>query len=235
MSAFHYLRSLSVSLAAVIRFADVGAELQSLLKTRPRLESLSLWCCGGLRLASLAKLCPELKTLRLVSCEISSDDTPLHYDAFPKLRTVELCIRLLKVVFDAFFYATSGTLRNLRLVGDASCRGCLHDEPISFPCLEELTLGIAFTIDALQREPEDLHNLLTSLPALRHLSTDSYDLFRELLRSIRQCLSDLVRMRILLRPTSLRWEQRRRGVCYQRLFESRDVIRLSHGSQNFLS
>ncbi|XP_077493763.1 uncharacterized protein LOC144104550 [Amblyomma americanum] len=181
ISAFHYLRSLSVSLAAVIRFADVGAELQRLLKTWPRLESLSLWCCGGLRLASLAQLCPELKTLRLVSCEISSDDTPLDYDAFPKLRTVELCVKLLRVVFDAFLYATSGTLRNLRLAGDASCRGflhlcCLHYEPISFPCLEELTLGTALTIDALQVMPQDLHKLLTSLPALRHLSTDSYDL-----------------------------------------------------------
>ncbi|KAK8757242.1 hypothetical protein V5799_000052 [Amblyomma americanum] len=127
------------------------------------------------------KLCPELKTLRLVSCEISSDDAPLDYDAFPKLRTVELCVKLLRVVFDAFLYATSGTLRNLRLAGDASCRGflhlcCLRCEPISFPCLEELTLDTALTIDALQVKPEDLHKLLTSLPALRHLSTDSYDL-----------------------------------------------------------
>ncbi|KAK8771374.1 hypothetical protein V5799_025382, partial [Amblyomma americanum] len=181
ISTFHFIRCLSVSLAASIRFADVDAELKSLLKTWPRLESLSLSCCGGLRLASLAMLCPELKTLRLVSCEMSSDDTPLDYDAFPLLRTVELGVKLPKVVFDAFFYATSGTLRNLRLAGDASCRGflhlcCLHDEPISFPCLEELTLGTALTVDALQLEPEDLHHLLTSLPALRHLSTDSYDL-----------------------------------------------------------
>ncbi|XP_077507314.1 uncharacterized protein LOC144116457 [Amblyomma americanum] len=181
ISAFRYLRSLSVSLAASVRFADVGAELQSLLKTWPRMESLSLWCCGGLRLASLTMLCPKLKTLRLVSCEISSDDTPLDYGAFPQLRTVQLCVKLPMVVFDGFFYATSGTLRNLLIAGDAICRGflhlcCLHDRQISFPCLEELTLDTALTVVALQLKPERLHHLLNSLPALRHLSTDSYDL-----------------------------------------------------------
>lgn len=181
ISAFRYLRSLSVSLATLIHFADVDAQLQGLLKTWPRLQSLSLWCCGGLRLASMANLCPQLKTLRLVSCEGSSDDTPLDSDAFPELETVEFCVKLLKAVFDAFFFATSGTLRNLRLGGDASCYGflhlcCRHDRAIEFPCLEELTLGTALTVSALKLEPEELHNVLMSLPALRHLRTDSYDL-----------------------------------------------------------
>ncbi|XP_077489037.1 uncharacterized protein LOC144099534 [Amblyomma americanum] len=182
VSAFRHLRSLSIALRPPISFVNVDSELLRLLRALPRLECLSLEFCGGLRLAVITKLCPQIKGLRLLSCEgPSDDDIALDGNAFPDLEILEMSAKLHKRTYHGLFRATAQRLRILRLSGDGTCSEflhlcCLGGQQISFPHVEELMLGTKLTVSALKLHPEDLHTLLKALPELRLLVTDSYDL-----------------------------------------------------------
>uniref|UniRef100_A0A1E1XEF6 Putative beta-tubulin folding cofactor e n=1 Tax=Amblyomma aureolatum TaxID=187763 RepID=A0A1E1XEF6_9ACAR len=181
ISAFRHLRSLTLTLRPAVSLVHVGSELRQLLTTLPHLENLSLESCGGVQLAGIAKLCPQIKSLRLVYCEGSNDDIALDGNAFPNLEVLELTANLPRRIYHAFLGATASRLRVLRLGADGACseflRLCgLGGRGVSFPHLEELTLQTDWTVSALELQPEDLHGVLKALPALRHLETDSYDL-----------------------------------------------------------
>ncbi|KAH8029721.1 hypothetical protein HPB51_003556 [Rhipicephalus microplus] len=181
VEAFRHLRSLSVSLATNIDLCDVDSVLRRLLTRLPGLETLRLERCNGLRLSAIAKLCPNLKYLRLVGCAGSMDDVPLNVGAFPNLEVLEISMVHRKVSFIALFLAIRNTLRTARFCHDDMCVEFLHycaeqGERLPFQCLEELTLETGLSLPALELEPGNLHDVLKALPALRHLETDSYDL-----------------------------------------------------------
>ncbi|KAK8774437.1 hypothetical protein V5799_011031 [Amblyomma americanum] len=181
-SSFRHLRSLSLTLAPPAIFANVDFELRLLLKAWPRLETLSLKYCGGLQLSALARLCPQIRRLRLICCQASKHDISVHAAAFPNIESVDLTTVLLKPAYEAFFLATCGRLRSLRLGDDGNAKEFLHlctersRGRISFPRLEELTLATCWTVRQLGLQPEDLHHVLDALPSLLRLKTDSYDL-----------------------------------------------------------
>ncbi|XP_037581739.2 LOW QUALITY PROTEIN: uncharacterized protein LOC119464952 [Dermacentor silvarum] len=180
ISAFRHLRSLQMSLRGPLNLADLGSELQLLLRRWPRLEELALDCCVGLRLSTIASLCPNLRSLRLILCATSTQDAPVEAGAFPNLECVELCVPALAVAFGALLLAARDTLRTVRLHDDDIC-GVLkfarrHGGDVRFPRLEDLFLKTEWSVRALGIQPEDLHSVVRALPALRHLDTDSYDL-----------------------------------------------------------
>ncbi|XP_075531629.1 uncharacterized protein LOC142564496 [Dermacentor variabilis] len=180
VSAFHNVRDLHVSFGTVQSVAE--ADLQRLLRRWPKLEALELCCCEGLRIATVARLCPNVERLRLTNFVASSQDLPLQAGSFPKLERLELSVRTYDVCLDALFVATRDTLRSVSLHDDANCSAFLHfvvrcARRVRFPQLEELVFRTQCSIRALGLRPQDLHSALpAALPALRHLQTNSYDL-----------------------------------------------------------
>ncbi|KAH7939444.1 hypothetical protein HPB52_012699 [Rhipicephalus sanguineus] len=165
---------------AANKFPSV-AHLQKLLTNLPDLEDLALESCGGIRLSTMARLCPKLKRLRLASCMGTEEDTPVDHGAFANLDCVEMEVLLLKVVFNSFLRVTRYTLRIARFGGDGTCSEFLHycahyGQQFPFVNLERLTLTTDKPLRSLELEPRDLHHVAKSLPKLRHLQTDSYDL-----------------------------------------------------------
>ncbi|XP_075529796.1 uncharacterized protein LOC142563135 [Dermacentor variabilis] len=181
VSAFRNLRSLGVELFPVVGFREVDRELRKLLATLPSLEELVLENCGGLMLSTIARLCPKLKSLCVRNGVGSLDDIPVNGDAFPYLEKLEITMNVLKDAFDSLLWATHDTLRSARFGGDDVCivflKHCLqHGGHSPFSRLEHLTLHTEKSLRVLQLQPQDLHDVLKALPALRHLQTDSYDL-----------------------------------------------------------
>ncbi|XP_077492352.1 uncharacterized protein LOC144103530 [Amblyomma americanum] len=183
VSGFRNLRSLSLKIRPPLFSTNVDPELQLLLQSLPGLENLSLTFFTGLRLTAIARLCPQLKSLSLLDCEGPLDEVALGMHAFPSLEVVKLNVRLSVVCVGSLFLATSGRLRRLHLLGAGSSSKFLRLRKVvggrlSFPRLEELTLNTDLTVRELGLEPEDLHHVMTALPALRRLKTDSYDVLR---------------------------------------------------------
>ncbi|XP_070383945.1 uncharacterized protein [Dermacentor albipictus] len=181
VSAFRNLRSLVVELYPDVAFRDVDRELRKLLPTLPNLEELVLNSCGGLMLSTIAELCPKLKSLIVPNGVGSLDDIPVDADAFPYLEKVEIKMDVLNNAFHSLLSATHDTLRSACFGGDEICilflTHCLqHGRHHPFSRLEHLTLHTEQSLRVLQLQPQDLHDVLKALPALRHLQTDSYDL-----------------------------------------------------------
>ncbi|KAH8026114.1 hypothetical protein HPB51_016124 [Rhipicephalus microplus] len=179
IAAFQHVDTLLVALAPPVAWANVDSKLQQLLGNWPRLGKLALEYCGGVRLSTIAALCPKVRSLRLAYCKWDPSDCPVEAGAFPELESIELYIRMADAVFDSLFLATCGRLRKVQLYNDRSCCQFLHlcvRKRAHFPCLEELRLSTDISVRAMALEPESLHNVLRALPALRHLATDSYDL-----------------------------------------------------------
>ncbi|XP_075531636.1 uncharacterized protein LOC142564502 [Dermacentor variabilis] len=181
VSAFRNLRSLVVELLPDVAFRDVDRQLRKLLPTLPNLEELVLHNCGGLMLSTIARLCPKLKSLSVPNGSGSLHDIPVDADAFPYLEKVEIKMDVLKNAFDSLLSATHDTLRSACFGGDEICilflTHCLqHGRHNPFSRLEHLTLHTEQSLRMLELQPQDLHDVLKALPALRHLQTDSYDL-----------------------------------------------------------
>ncbi|KAH7934052.1 hypothetical protein HPB49_020916 [Dermacentor silvarum] len=181
ISAFRNLRSLMLALDLCIVFADVHLELKRLLTMLPGLEELAVENCGGLRLSTIARLCPKIKRLKLAGCMGSSEDNPVDADAFPNLECVDMNILLSSFIFNSFLCATREVLRTARFEDDGMCAEFLqycvqHGRRLPFPRLEHLSLDTEESLRGLELEPRDLHDVLKALPAIRHLQTDSYDL-----------------------------------------------------------
>ncbi|XP_070383048.1 uncharacterized protein [Dermacentor albipictus] len=181
VSAFHNVRDFHVSFDTVQSVAE--ADLQRLLRRWPELEALELCCCEGVRIATVARLCPNVKRLRLTNFVASSQDLPLQAGSFPRLERLELSLRTHDLCFDALLVATRDTLRSVSLHDDANCSAFLHflvrcaRRVRFFPRLEELVLRTQCSVRALGLRPQDLRSALPeALPALRRLQTNSFDL-----------------------------------------------------------
>ncbi|XP_075532256.1 uncharacterized protein LOC142564934 [Dermacentor variabilis] len=179
--AFSNLHSIMMEISPALGFADVSSQLQKMLTKLPGLEELALENCGGVRLSTISRLCPKLKTLRLVRCLGSQDDTPVGGNGFPSLECFEVSMDILTVAFSAFLSATHDKLTTARLGHDGMCleflRHCVrYGRHQPFTRLEHLTLNTKLSLPQLDIQPEDLHDVMKALPALRHLETDSYDL-----------------------------------------------------------
>ncbi|XP_075529810.1 uncharacterized protein LOC142563149 [Dermacentor variabilis] len=181
ISAFRNLSSLAVELSAGIAYSDVDSQLRNMLARLPGLEELALESCGGLRLSTISRLCPKLKLMSLERCVGSAEDDPVDGAAFPNLGHVNMSMSILKVASRAFLSATHDTLRTARFGHDGMCLEFLqycvrYGRHQPFTLLEHLTLNTELSLRELEVYPEDLHDVMKALPALRHLETDSYDL-----------------------------------------------------------
>ncbi|XP_054933808.1 uncharacterized protein [Dermacentor andersoni] len=181
ISAFRNLSSLTVELSPGIAYGDVDSQLRNMLARLPGLEELALESCGGLRLSTISRLCPKLKLLSLERCVGATEDAPVDGGAFPNLGHVNMSVSILKAAWRAFLSATRDTLRTARFGHDGMCLEFLQycvrygrNQP--FTLLEHLTLNTKLSLRELEVHPEDLHDVMKALPALRHLETDSYDL-----------------------------------------------------------
>ncbi|KAL1421668.1 hypothetical protein MTO96_004052 [Rhipicephalus appendiculatus] len=111
----------------------------------------------------------------------TQEDTPVAHGAFVNLDCVDMEVVILKVVFHSFLRITRRTLRIARFGGDGTCSEFLqycarYGQQFPFVNLERLTLTTNKPLRELALEPRDLHHVAKSLPKLRHLETDSYDL-----------------------------------------------------------
>lgn len=179
IAAFRHVDSLLVALGPPVIYCNVDPKLQHLLGKCPRLEKLTLEFCGGVRLSAIAALCPKIRSLRLAYCKWDEKDCPVEAGAFPALESIELSISMASAAFDALFLAACDSLRTVKLYDDQSCCQFLHlcvQQSAHFSRLEELKLATDLSVRAMELKPELLHNMLRTLPALRHLATDSYDL-----------------------------------------------------------
>ncbi|XP_050048196.1 uncharacterized protein [Dermacentor andersoni] len=179
--AFCNLHSITIEISPALAFADASSQLQKMLARLPGLEELALENCGGVRLSTISRLCPKLKTLRLVRCLGSQDDTPVGGNGFPSLECVDVSMDMLTVAFGAFLSATHDRLRTACLGHNGMCleflRHCVrYGRHQPFTRLEHLTLNTKLSLPQLDIQPQDLHDVMKALPALRHLETDSYDL-----------------------------------------------------------
>ncbi|KAH7934081.1 hypothetical protein HPB49_021201 [Dermacentor silvarum] len=181
LSAFGNLRRLKLGLYPFFGFTDVDPVLKQLLTRWPRLEELALKNCGGVRLSTIAKLCPMIRVLKLRGGVGSIEDIPVDAHAFPNLECVEISMKLLRRTSYPFLSAIRDTLRTASFGDDEMCfeflQFCIHyGRHLPFPRLEHLTLDTKLSLRKLELEPGKLHDALKALPALRHLETDSYDL-----------------------------------------------------------
>ncbi|KAH7939439.1 hypothetical protein HPB52_012694 [Rhipicephalus sanguineus] len=181
ISAFRNLRNLAVAFTAGFIVRDMSTELEQLLAKLPGLEALELENCGGIRLPAISRLCTRLKILRLVNCVGSLSDVPVDADAFADLECLELDMQILKAVFNSLLDATKNKLRNAHFRDEALCLAFLQHcvesgRRLPFLNLERLTLNTKESLSALGLQPEDLHDVLHALPALRCVETNSYDL-----------------------------------------------------------
>lgn len=181
ISAFGQLRSLAVAFGPSFINRDIGAQLEKVLKNFPGLQELDLEHCGGIRLLTVSKLCTRLRFLRVANCVGCMNDIPVDGNAFPDLERVELDMQIRKAVFDSLLFATRNKLRIVRFDDDGLCLAFLHycvqkgrHQP--FSSLERLTLNTKESLSALKLHPEDMHDVLSALPVVRHVETDSYDL-----------------------------------------------------------
>lgn len=180
VGGFRHLRSLEIAIHVCAEIPDVDSALTGLLTKRPGLEELGLFRGSGVRLSTIARLCPKLKSLKLVDCLGSPEDVPVEAQAFPNLQFVQMDMPLSKTCFDAFFSATRSRLRTARFFNNF-CAEFLHhalqcSDRLPFPCLENLTLNTNESLSQLQLKAEDLPNFAKALPALRHLETDIFEL-----------------------------------------------------------
>ncbi|KAL3187208.1 hypothetical protein MRX96_025522 [Rhipicephalus microplus] len=180
VGGFRHLRSLEIAIHVCAEIPDVDSALTGLLTKRPGLKELGLFRGSGVRLSTIARLCPKLKSLKLVDCLGSPEDVPVEAQAFPNLQFVQMDMPLSKTCFDAFFSATRSRLRTARFFNNF-CAEFLHhalqcSDRLPFPCLENLTLNTNESLSQLQLKAEDLPNFAKALPALRHLETDIFEL-----------------------------------------------------------
>ncbi|XP_075727423.1 uncharacterized protein LOC142768869 [Rhipicephalus microplus] len=179
-AAFRHLRSLEIIVHMCAEIPDVDSALTGLLTKRPGLEELGLFRGSGVRLSTIARLCPKLKSLKLLDCLGSPEDVPVEAQAFSNLQCVQIDLPLAKTCFDAFFSATRSRLRTARFRNNL-CAEFLHhavqcSDRLPFPCLENLTLNTKESLSQLKLKAEDLPNFAKALPALRHLETDIFEL-----------------------------------------------------------
>ncbi|KAL1477750.1 hypothetical protein MTO96_035504 [Rhipicephalus appendiculatus] len=158
ISAFCNLRSLK------LKFIEGGAHehVDFVLKQLPDLEELALERCDGVMLSTITKLCPKIKTLKLLACTGSTKDVALDAGAFSNLECVEIGMQMLRYTFCSFLSVTRERLRTACFGDSGMCfeflQYCVENgQRLRFSRLEHLTLWTSATLQGVsagaQRSP----------------------------------------------------------------------------------
>lgn len=173
IALFDHIRRLNISFSTEHPPGSFSGQIVKLLK-KFDLEELSLTHVDQLQLSLVARFCKDLRYLSFSMCSVKMET---FSDAFPKVERLSVGSYLLARTFGSLL-ASCPNLLCLELLSDYACTMFL-DRHTPRPTLAKLTRLVLQTkqpVGILETNPDGLLTLLKSLPSLRHLVTDSYDL-----------------------------------------------------------
>ncbi|KAK8762929.1 hypothetical protein V5799_034466 [Amblyomma americanum] len=141
------------------------------------LTHLVLVCFEGVRLSTIAGTCRNLEKLSISGSKFLNEDIPL--DAFPKLTSLSVGDSVSDQAFFSLLLAARGLTElclDCKCTVSAYIRGPLVEPRPRHESLQRLSLGTDLSLKALHATTEDLHATMKCAPALKRLSTDSYDI-----------------------------------------------------------
>ncbi|XP_037524190.1 uncharacterized protein LOC119401442 [Rhipicephalus sanguineus] len=178
---YKYLTSLSLKFAGEGKCDVIGTNLMKIVKKLVDLERLDLQFFSNIDLREIAKNCPKLADLSLHGCTHVSVDVE-NEELLPKhLASLRMGLPISPV--DHFVMpftlltCNRDTLIDLQIEGGVASKVfleiCCRTQ---FPSLRRLTLDTDKSVRGLCIPPQNLHDVVKNLPALKFLVTDSYDL-----------------------------------------------------------
>uniref|UniRef100_A0A131YXE0 Uncharacterized protein n=1 Tax=Rhipicephalus appendiculatus TaxID=34631 RepID=A0A131YXE0_RHIAP len=148
--------------------------LQALHLTR-----LTIKYFKGILLSTIARHCPNLECLSLLDCNLC--DEAIQPGSFTKLRSLALSDCNMDEAFFTLLNDAEG-LTDLHLDGEWAIASYVsgpaepsHPRPIHRK-MELLTLATDWSLRALYLLPDEVRTMIESMPVLRRLSTNSYDI-----------------------------------------------------------
>ncbi|XP_050048584.2 uncharacterized protein [Dermacentor andersoni] len=143
------------------------------------LTHLTLKYFEGAHLSTIARTCKNLECLSLLGCNICNEK--IQSGMFSKLKSLEISDSIMDDAFFTLLNVAEG-LTNLYLDGEWIISAYVggppnpsHLRPIH-PVMEQLTLVTNWTLPQLCVVPEEVRRMVESMPVLKRLSTDSYDI-----------------------------------------------------------
>ncbi|XP_029827689.2 uncharacterized protein LOC115312887 [Ixodes scapularis] len=170
---FEHIRRLSITFSADAPLCPFGGHVVRLLK-KFDLDELSLCRVDQVQLSIVARFCKDLRSLAFSCCNVNNET---FSNAFPKLERLSVGRHISSSTLRSLL-AACPNLTGLELTSDDTCAAFL-DRRSSRPTLANvmrLVLNTAWTVEDLGTDADTMRSLLKSLPALRHVVTDSYGL-----------------------------------------------------------
>ncbi|XP_077526644.1 uncharacterized protein LOC144138294 isoform X2 [Haemaphysalis longicornis] len=174
LSSFFNLTRLSVTY-----FADRPCPFDGYithLRTVPFLTDLALSHFDDVSFAIIAKTFVALKNLTIIACSVRNESIPP--DGLNSLKSLQLSTFIPPDTFRTIF-AAAGSLSELYLSSGITVAAFLASESQPWKTLkrlQRLTLATRAPLKRLGVDPEHLHAAIRSMPELKRLSTDSYDI-----------------------------------------------------------
>lgn len=183
IAKFTRLTALVVTFSYKVSLLGFTPGMSVVLDKLPLLEELSLNYFKGVSVRDIARKCPRLRKLSLMHCvldcesavEVRRSQYPFPPRALEVLRINVLCSDLDYLL--ALLTSCAGQIKQLWL-GDPSCCHTFIRAATTrtqFTVLERLTLNTDWQASKFMKQDDHLQ-LPEALPALKHLSTDSFDL-----------------------------------------------------------
>ncbi|CAN7995654.1 unnamed protein product [Ixodes hexagonus] len=173
IAEFEHIRRLNITFSANTPPCPFGGHIVKLLK-KFDLDELSLRHVDQLQLSLVARFCKGLRSLEFSMCNVNNET---FSDAFPKMETLSVGRHISASTFRSLL-ASCPNLVRLELSSDDTCAMFLDRRAYrpSLAKLSRLVLKTDWTVEDLGTNADGLRVLLKSLPALRHVVTDSYGL-----------------------------------------------------------
>ncbi|KAH6925023.1 hypothetical protein HPB50_027175 [Hyalomma asiaticum] len=178
---YKHLTSLSLTFVGKGKCHAKEAGLSTVIKMSVNLERLHLQFFSCVDLREITEHCLKLTNLSLHTCTLVPI-TDSGATLLPKhLGSIHIGLPILPSEHSGTFLSllkgNCETVRELRLEGDEACQVflklCCETQ---FPSLQRLTLDTSSPIREVGFLPEKLHDVVRNMPALKFLTTDSYDL-----------------------------------------------------------
>lgn len=183
IAKFTRLTALIVAFSYEYSLLDFTPNMSSVLDKLPLLEELSLNYFRVVSVGDIARKCPRLQKLSLVHCvlvvegaeAVRSRKHPFPPKALEFLKIHVMCSD--KDYLIALLTSCSGQVKQLWLDDSAACRTFIRATmtKTKFSVLERLILNTDCPASDFMKQDE-YPVLLEALPALKHVSTNSYDL-----------------------------------------------------------
>ncbi|XP_037580188.1 uncharacterized protein LOC119463410 [Dermacentor silvarum] len=178
ITGFSRLKRINIMYAAQGGMCPFDPYITKMLRALP-LTHVTLKYFEGAHLSTIARTCENLECLSLLGCNIC--DEKIQPGMFSKLKSLEISDSIMDNAFFTLLNVAEG-LTNLHLDGEWIISAYVggppdisHPRPIH-PAMEELTLATDWTLPQLCVVPEEVRRMVESMPALKRLSTDSYDI-----------------------------------------------------------